>query len=180
MTDAPTTAPDQTQETPPTLPEALLARLDALGVEHEDHSHPPLFTVEDSKALRGELPGAHVKNLFLRDKKGKMWLVVCLEDRAIDLKALGAALGGARLSFGSPDRLWKTLGIRPGAVSPLALVNDTENAVTVILDQELMTMAPLNFHPLTNEMTVAITPDGLRRFLKDTGHTATEMDLSPL
>src|SRR3546814_11226214 len=88
----------------PTSPEALLARLDALGIAYMRHDHPPLFTVEDSKALRGDLPGGHCKNLFLRDRKGAMWLVVCLEDRRIDLKALGELLGGVRLSFGSADR----------------------------------------------------------------------------
>ena len=162
----------------PTSPEALLARLDTLGIAYDLHTHPPLFTVEDSKALRGDLPGGHCKNLFLRDRKGAMWLVVCLEDRRIDLKALGALLGGARLSFGSPDRLMNTLGIYPGAVSPFALINDTEVSVTVILDADMMKMSPLNYHPLSNEMTIAVTPDGLARFIEDCGHTPQTLDLS--
>ena len=166
-------------ETPtlPTSPETLLARLDALGIAYDLHTHPPLFTVEDSKALRGDLPGGHCKNLFLRDRKGAMWLVVCLEDRRIDLKALGTMLGG-RLSFGSPDRLMSTLGVIPGAVSPFALINDTEVSVTVILDAEMMGLSPLNYHPLSNEMTIAVTPDALTRFITSCGHTPQTLDLS--
>jgi Ala-tRNA(Pro) deacylase len=168
-------------ETPtlPTAPEALLVRLDTLGIAYDLHTHPPLFTVEDSKALRGDLPGGHCKNLLLRDRKGAMWLVVCLEDRRIDLKALGALFGGARQSFGSPDRLMQTLGVIPGAVSPFALINDTEVAVTVILDAEMMGLSPLNYHPLSNEMTVAVTPDALTRFIESCGHTPQVLDLAP-
>lgn len=162
----------------PTSPDTLLARLDELGIAYDLHTHPPLFTVEDSKALRGDLPGGHCKNLFLRDRKGAMWLVVCLEDRRIDLKALGALLGGVRLSFGSPDRLMRTLGVIPGAVSPFALINDTEMSVTVILDAEMMDLSPLNFHPLSNEMTVAVTPDALTRFVDACGHAPQVIDLS--
>lgn len=169
---------DSDAATPPTSPETLLARLDALGIDYDLQRHPPLFTVEDSKALRGDLPGGHCKNLFLRDRKGAMWLVVCLEDRRIDLKALGALLGGVRLSFGSPDRLMRTLGVIPGAVSPFALINDTERAVTVILDAEMMKLSPLNYHPLSNEMTVAVTPDALTRFVEACGHDPQVVDLS--
>ncbi|NQW10721.1 MAG: prolyl-tRNA synthetase associated domain-containing protein [Alphaproteobacteria bacterium] len=154
----------------PTSPEALLARLDALGIAYARHDHPPLFTVEDSKALRGDLPGGHCKNLFLRDKKGAMWLVVCLEDRRIDLKALGDRLGGARLSFGSADRLLRVLGVAPGAVSPFALINDTECAVTVVLDRGMLEHRPLNYHPLTNEATIAVQPEDLVRFIEACGH----------
>lgn len=164
--------------TPPTSPETLLARLGSLGIAYDLHTHPPLFTVEDSKALRGELPGGHCKNLFLRDRKGAMWLVVCLEDRRIDLKALGALLGGVRLSFGSADRLMRILGVIPGAVSPFALINDTEAAVTVILDAEMMAHSPLNYHPLSNEMTIAVTPDDLIRFIESCGHSPQVVDLA--
>ncbi|MCR9072236.1 MAG: prolyl-tRNA synthetase associated domain-containing protein [Alphaproteobacteria bacterium] len=169
---------DSETATLPTSSDALLARLGALGIEYELHTHPPLFTVDDSKALRGDLPGGHCKNLFLRDRKGAMWLVVCLEDRKIDLKALGAVLGGVRLSFGSRDRLIRTLGVLPGAVSPFALINDSGAAVTVILDAEMMGMSPLNYHPLSNEMTVAVTPDALTRFIEACGHTPQVIDLS--
>lgn len=160
-------------------PDTLYARLDALGIAYARHDHPPLFTVEDSKALRGDLPGGHCKNLFLRDRKGAMWLVVCLEDRRIDLKALGAMLGGARLSFGSADRLLRVLGIVPGAVSPFALINDTEVAVEVILDRALLEHRPLNFHPLVNTATIAVAPEDLVRFVEACGHRPTILDLDP-
>src|SRR5437588_863655 len=125
MTEAPVQAAGV--QIPPATPEDLLRRLDALGIKSETHSHPPLMTVEDSKRLRGDLPGGHCKNLFLKDKKGRMWLVVTLEDRRVDIKALEARLGAARLSFGSPDRLLANLGVTPGAVTPFALINDREH-----------------------------------------------------
>lgn len=177
MADSEPATPPTSPEAP-TSPETLLARLDALGIAYDLHRHPPLFTVEDSKALRGDMPGGHCKNLFLRDRKGAMWLVVCQEDRRIDLKALGALLGGVRLSFGSPDRLMRTLGVIPGAVSPFTLINDTERTVTVILDAEMMGLSPLNFHPLSNEMTIAVTPDDLIRFVEACGHDPQVVDLS--
>ncbi|HEY9548081.1 MAG TPA: prolyl-tRNA synthetase associated domain-containing protein [Kiloniellaceae bacterium] len=163
----------------PTSPEALLARLDALGIAYMRHDHPPLFTVEDSKALRGDLPGGHCKNLFLRDRKGAMWLVVCLEDRRIDLKALGELLGGVRLSFGSADRLMRVLGVLPGAVSPFALINDGDAAVQVILDRAMLEHRPLNYHPLVNTATIAVAPEDLVRFVEACGHRPQVLDLDP-
>jgi Ala-tRNA(Pro) deacylase len=164
----------------PRTPDELLAHLDGLELGYELHRHPPLFTVEDSKALRGELSGGHCKNLFLRDRKGKMWLVVTLEDRPIDLKQLGAALGGARLSFGSPDRLMTHLGVIPGAVSPYALFNDVGRDVTVVLDKEMLTYDPLNYHPLSNELTIAVSPDSLVAFLRNLGYEPEILDLAAL
>src|SRR5215469_11662864 len=108
----------------PTTPEQLLTRLGELAIAHRTVSHPPVFTVEESKALRGELPGGHVKNLFLRDKKGVPWLVVAEEDRRIDLKALAARLGAGKVSFASPERLMRHLGVLPGSVTPFGLIND--------------------------------------------------------
>jgi len=168
---------DQQRERPPRKPEDLLARLDALGIGYDLHRHPPLYTVEDSKALRGELPGGHCKNLFLKDKKGAMWLLVCLEDRRVDLKALGARLGAARLSFGSADRLMRVLGVIPGAVSPFALINDEAVSVTVLLDSEMMAHRPLNYHPLSNDITIAVEPEDLVRFIEACGHRPTTIDL---
>ena len=164
----------------PQTADDLFARLTDLGVAFTRHDHPPLFTVDDSKALRGSLPGGHCKNLFLRDKKGAMWLLVCLEDRAVDLKALGAHLGGARLSFGSPDRLMRVLGVIPGAVSPFALINDSDVSVQVLLDAEMLRHDPLNYHPLRNDMTIAVSPDGLTRFIGSCGHVPTVLDLDRL
>ncbi len=176
MADAAADAAADTTELP-TSPDSLLARLDTLDIAFDLHRHPPLFTVEDSKALRGDLPGGHCKNLFLRDKKGRMWLVVCLEDREVDLKSLGGVLGGARLSFGSADRLMRVLGVKPGAVSPFALLNDNEQAVTVILDKAMMAISPLNYHPLSNDMTIAVTPEDLLRFIAACGHDPQVLDL---
>ena len=177
MSDSVTDSEAAGSVVPPTRPEALLARLDALGIAYARHDHPPLFTVEDSKALRGDLPGGHCKNLFLRDRKGAMWLVVCLEDRAVDLKALGSLLGGVRLSFGSADRLMRVLGVVPGAVSPFALINDTAVEVTVILDKAMLAHRPLNYHPLVNTVTIAVAPEDLVRFVEACGHAPQVLDL---
>ena len=161
----------------PTTADALLARLDALGFAYTEHRHPPLFTVEDSKALRGELPGGHCKNLFLKDKKGQYWLVVALEDRPIDLKALDKKIGAARLSFGSAERLWQVLGVRPGAVTPFSLINDKTGQVKLVLDKGMLAHDPLNYHPLVNDRTIALSPEGLLAFLRDTGHDPAILDL---
>lgn len=158
-------------------PGDVLDRLAALDIEVATHHHPPLFTVEQSKELRGDLPGGHCKNLFLRDRKSRMWLVVCREDLRVDLKALGPLIDADRLSFGSADRLMRVLGVIPGAVSPFALINDTECQVSVILDKGMMALSPLNYHPISNEMTTAIEPDGLLRFIRSCGHDPRVIDL---
>lgn len=155
----------------PLSPDDLFAKLAALGIRTQTVKHPPLFTVEQSKTLRGELPGGHTKNLFLKDKKDRMWLVTAEEDRPIDLKALGTALGASgRVSFGSPERLMRHLGVIPGAVTPFGLVNDTDREVSFVLDDGLMRHDTLNFHPLTNEATTAIARDDFLRFLEAIGH----------
>lgn len=157
-------------------PQQLFARLDALGLAHRTVEHAPVFTVEEAKAHRGELPGHHIKNLFLRNKKEEMWLVVALEDRAIDLKRLGEVLGAGRLSFGSPDRLRRTLGVEPGSVTPFAIVNDGERQVSLVLDSALRDGGPINAHPLTNTMTTVIAPADLQRFFSATGHEPRWLD----
>jgi len=157
-------------------PEDLMARLEALGIETETHSHPPLFTVEDSKALRGELPGGHCKSLFLKDKKGTLFLVVTLEDRTVDLKWLRGRLGVKTLSFGRPELLMEVLGVIPGAVTPFAVINDTQARVAVHLDRAMLNRAPLNYHPLTNEATTAIAPSDLVAFLEASGHPPRVID----
>ena len=157
-------------------PQQLFARLDALGIAHRTVEHPPVFTVDEAKALRGNLPGHHIKNLFLRNKKEEMWLVVALEDRAIDLKRLGEVLGAGRLSFGSADRLKRTLGVEPGSVTPLSLVNDEARAVQLVLDRGVADGGPVNAHPLVNTMTTALAPADLLRFFDATGHTPRWLD----
>lgn len=149
---------------------ALLERLDQLGVSHRTIDHPPVFTVEEASRLRGRIPGAHSKNLFVRDKKERHWLVSCMARRQVDLKWLAARLGTKRLTFCSKRRLEGYLGIRPGAVSPFAVINDVGGVVQVALDAELLDAEPLNFHPLDNAKTTAVSRAGLMRFLKAEKH----------
>jgi len=166
--------------TPAATPEDLFAKLAALGIETVTHEHPPLFTVEESKALRGDLPGGHCKSLFLRDKKRNLWLAVMLEDRAIDMKEMRKLLGASgSLSFGAPELLDELLGVKPGAVTPFALMNDTEQQLTVVLDAEMMGLEPLNYHPLKNTATTAISPKDLLRFIEACGHRPEVIDLTP-
>ena len=176
-TGAQETGAQETGARLPTSPEALLARLAELGIEARTFTHPPVHTVDEAKALRGEIAGAHIKNLFLRNKKGAMWLVTCLEDREIDLKALGRALGAGRFSFGSAKRLMTYLGVEPGAVTPFGVINDTEGKVRMVLDKALLDCDPINAHPLVNDMTVAVSPAGLLRFLEAAGHPPQVLDL---
>ena len=162
----------------PLSPDDLFAKLDALGIRTTTVRHPPLFTVEQSKELRGELPGGHTKNLFLKDKKDRMWLVTAEEDRALDLKALGGSLGAqGRVSFGSAERLMRYLGVEPGAVTPFGLVNDAGGAVSFVLDQDLLRHDLLNFHPLTNAATTAIGREDFLRFLAAIGHAPSVLAL---
>jgi Ala-tRNA(Pro) deacylase len=157
-------------------PQQLFSRLAELGIAQQSVEHPPVFTVEEAKALRGNLPGHHVKNLFLRNKKEEMWLVVAIEDRTVDLKRLGEVLGAGRLSFGSPDRLRRHLGVEPGSVTPLALINDESLSVRLALDRGLMEGGPVNVHPLVNTMTTAMTAADLLRFFAATGHAPRWLD----
>jgi Ala-tRNA(Pro) deacylase len=155
----------------PASPDDLFAALDRLGIAHPTVSHPPLFTVEQSRALRGSIAGAHTKNLFLKDKKDALFLVTALEDAAIELKSLHRRLGATgRFSFGSADLMFETLGVTPGAVTPFGAINDGAGRITVVLDAGLMTHAIINAHPLVNTMTTSIARDGLVEFLESTGH----------
>jgi Ala-tRNA(Pro) deacylase len=148
----------------------LFARLCGLGIVTETVEHPAVFTVAESSKLQRELPGGHVKNLFLRDKKGRLFLVVALDHAHIDLKALPKALGCDRLSFGKPELLMEVLGVPPGSVTPLAVINDISHRVTVILDADMMRHERLNCHPLENTATTNIARDDLLRFIRACGH----------
>jgi len=154
----------------PKTREQLFECLDGLGISTSTIEHAPAFTVDDSKAFRGSLPGAHCKNLFLKDKKAAIWLVVALEDRAIDMKELRHQIGSSHLSFGKPELLMELLGIAPGSVTPFALINDTERRVNVVLDAEMMAHSLLHYHPLVNDATTAISPDDLMAFIRACGH----------
>jgi Ala-tRNA(Pro) deacylase len=148
----------------------LLARLQSLGIDAKTSTHPPLMTVEDAKRLRGDLPGGHVKNLFLRDRRERFWLLTTLEDTRVDLKRMAQRLDAGRFSFANGDQLKALLGILPGAVSPLAVINDTERQVAMVLDEALLAHDPLNVHPLVNDRTTTIPTADLLRFLESCGH----------
>ena len=165
-----------TESSSPATSDELIAYLEGLGIETSTVEHPAVFTVEEARRLRGELPGAHSKSLFLRNKKGRMWLVVALEDRPIDLKELGERLGAGRLSFGSPERLMRYLGVIPGAVTPFGAINDQDHVVQIVLDRQLLENEPLNFHPLDNTKTTAISAESLLRFLDASGHRPELLD----
>ena len=152
--------------------EDLFALFDKLGVETTTRHHAAVFTVEENRAQRGELAGGHCKCLFLKDKKGALWLVVTLEDRAIDMKALRHVIGAAGLSFAKPELLHEVLGVEPGSVTPFALLNDAERHVNVVLDAEMMELKLLNYHPLVNTATTTIGAGDLLKFIGDCGHEA--------
>jgi Ala-tRNA(Pro) deacylase len=150
----------------------LLKHLESNGISAETFEHPPVHTVEESRQLRGNIPGIHTKNLFLRDGKKNYFLFVTDESAAVHLKSVArkiSARGG--LSFGSPEALMELLGIEPGSVSLLALINDTDNRVTVALDEHLLRASAINCHPLTNTRTTSLSKEGIVAFLASVGHT---------
>ena len=159
----------------------LYALLDANSIAYTHHTHPALFTVADSQELRGELPGGHVKNMFMKDKKGAIWLATCLEDRQIRIRDLEKEIGARNLSFAREELLWEILGVRPGAVTPFGLLNDQEPLrVRVALDAQMLDCDPLNFHPLHNEATTTISKEGFLKFLALTGHQPVLVDFDRL
>jgi Ala-tRNA(Pro) deacylase len=163
----------------PASPEELFAYLDRLGIKHATVSHPPLFTVEQSQALRGQIPGGHTKNLFLKDKKDALYLVTAPEESLIELKSLHRLLGASgRFSFGSANLMLETLGVTPGAVTPLGVINDKDARISVVLDKALMENAVINCHPLVNTMTTSLPREGLIAFLEATGHPPRIMSVS--
>lgn len=153
---------------------ALFAKLDELGIAHVTHEHPPVFTVEEAQRHRpDEAKGLHTKNLFLRNKKGKMWLVTLEEERPVDLKALGQMLGAGNLSFASYPRLRTHLGVEPGSVTPLAIINDVGHEVTLVLERALAEADKVWCHPLTNDRATGISGPELVRFATALGHPPT-------
>jgi Ala-tRNA(Pro) deacylase len=145
--------------------------LEALGIPHVRHEHPPVFTLEEAERHWTGIEGAHCKNLFLRNKKGNRHYLVVLEgSKQADLRKLNAALREDRLSFASPERLKRCLGLDPGAVSPFGLINDTKKEVIVIIDRDLGRASYVNFHPNVNTATVGIRFADFERFLAWTGH----------
>jgi Ala-tRNA(Pro) deacylase len=152
-------------------PDQLFAYLDTLGIGYTTVKHAPLFTVEQSRALRGQIPGGHTKNLFLRDKKNNVFLVTAHEDAEINLKGLHRRLGASgRFSFGSAELMMELLGVLPGSVTPFGVINDREGRVTVVLDAPLLEHDVINAHPLVNTMTTGLKRGDLVKYLEVTGH----------
>ena len=143
----------------------LLAWMADNGVAQTTHDHPAVFRVEEGLDLKADLPGLHTKNLFLKDKKNHIWLISAAQDTVIDLKRAHRTLGSDRLSFGNETLMWETLGVRPGSVTALGLINDRDRRVTFVLDQRLWAADIVNFHPLTNTATTALDQAALRRVL---------------
>ena len=156
----------------------LFDRLAELGISVKTVEHPPVFTVAESEELHREIPGGHTKNLFLKDAKGRLFLVIAHADTEIDLKNLHKRLGAARFSFGKPELLFETLGVEPGSVTAFALINDTEQRVSVVLDQALMQFDTINCHPLQNTATTSIAREDLLRFILACGHAPGVADLT--
>lgn len=152
--------------------QTLYARLSALGIVWKTHEHVPVFTVEEAAIVNAVQPGGHTKNLFLKDRKGGLWLVVLRNDFRLNLNGLSKQIGAPRFSFGSGDLLIATLGVPPGSVTPFALINDPEHKVRVVLDEAMLELDPINFHPLRNDRTIAVSSSGLLKFIAACGHVA--------
>lgn len=148
----------------------LFAFFETLGISTSTIEHSPVFTVEDARMVHGEIPGGHCKNLFCKDEKGVLWLLVALEDARIDLKAAKDRIGSKRLTFAKPELLFEILGVTPGSVTPFGLINDDRRVTNVILDEAMMKNELLNYHPLGNNATTTISRADLIRFVEATGH----------
>ncbi|NKL34299.1 prolyl-tRNA synthetase associated domain-containing protein [Rhizobium leguminosarum bv. viciae] len=158
-------------ENAPKTREELLAFLDGLGIAHKTVDHAPVFTVAESVALRDEIPGGHTKNLFVKDKKDRYFLLTVEENAEVDLKQVHNLIGGSgRVSFGRPEKLMEYLGVAPGSVTAFGAINDTAENVTFVLDAELMAHEIVNCHPLSNDATTSIASSDLIRFMEATGH----------
>ena len=157
---------------------ALFAFFDAHGIAHRTLDHPPVFRVEEGGEIKAAMPGGHTKNLFLKDAKDRLWLVCALGDTRVDLKRLHHTIGSARLSFGSAELLQRTLGVTAGSVTLFALVNDAGRRVSLVLDKALLEHELVNFHPLANDATTAVSREGLLSFLRALGITAQVVDFS--
>ena len=159
-------------------PTELTDYLARLGIAATTVEHAPVFTVEEAQALRGTVPGAHTKNLFLKDRKDRLFLVVAPEDAALELKQLHNLIGASgRLSFGKPDLLMETLGVTPGSVTAFGVINDAGRRVTLVLDASLARSDVINCHPLVNTATTTIATADLMKFLRATGHEPLIVDL---
>ena len=162
----------------PKTPADLFAFLDAHRIAHRTYSHAPVFRVDEGAEIKAAMPGGHTKNLFLKDAKGQLWLISALGDTRIDLKSLPPTIGSAKLSFGSEERLMAALGVRPGSVTAFALINDPEQAVRFVLDRDLIAHEVVNFHPLSNDATTAVSRADFLKFLDVLGVKPILVDFS--
>jgi Ala-tRNA(Pro) deacylase len=154
----------------PATPDELFALLDRLGIEHSTVEHPPIFTVEEGRPWHDKIPGVHCKNLFIKDRKGGIWLVVMPADKRADLARLEKVLAAPRFSFGRPELLQEVLELTPGSVTPFGLINDRQRRVSVVLDQEMLDAEWVNFHPLHNAASTTLRSAGLLRFVRALGY----------
>ena len=160
--------------------ETLLAWMAERGIDQTTRDHPAVFTVEEGHDIKASMPGAHTKNLFLKDKKGRLWLISARQDTVIDLKAAPRTIGSDRVSFGNETLMFETLGVRPGSVTALALINDTQHQVRFVIDQRLWQADIVNFHPLTNTATTALDQTAFRRVLELLGREPVVVDFEAL
>ena len=159
-----------TREAISATPADLFALFDRLGIEHTTIEHPPFFTVEEGRPWHEKIPGLHCKNLFIKDRKGGIWLVVMPAEKRTDLGRLEKVLGAPRFSFARPDVLQDVLALTPGAVTPFGLINDTQRRVTVILDEEMLGSEWVNLHPLHNAASTTLRSTDLLRFVRVLGY----------
>lgn len=157
---------------------ALFAKLDALGIAHETHEHKAVYTVEESADIKAKLPGGHTKNLFLKDKQGRFFLICCVGDTQVPVNKLHHVLDCKRLSFGKPEPLLEHLGALPGSVTFFAIMNDTDNQVKLVLDKALFEHDIINFHPMQNTATTALKSDELVRFAQAVDHDPVIIDFA--
>lgn len=155
----------------------LFEYLAQLGITTTTVKHEPLFTVEQADKLASDIPGGHIKNLFLKDDNKQLWLLVAEDHAKVDLKKVGQLLNARKLRFADADLLWQTLGVKPGSVTPFALINDPDHKVKVVLDKTLLDCAIINAHPLENTATTSISRDDFKKFLAATGHQVQVIDL---
>ena len=160
--------------------DSFLAWLEGNGIDHVTLDHPAVFRVGEGDDFKARLPGAHTKNLFLKDKKDRLWLISARQDTAIDLKRLHRVIGSDRLSFGSAELMVETLGVTPGSVTAFALINDTDKRLTFVVDRRLWEAERVNFHPLTNTATTGVDRAGFRRFLEAIGVEPIVVDFAAL
>lgn len=164
----------------PASRQELFDYLDSQNISHNTLEHDPIFRVEDSLELKAQRPGANTKNLFLKDKSGRFFLICAQSDSSIRINKLHPLLDCKRLSFGKAEPLYDLLGVTPGSVTLFSILNDTENQVTLILDAALLNHDIVNFHPLLNDATTAISSADMIAFAKATGHVPVILDFAKL